>query len=179
MELELEFSVSVICVYKVWGLPLPLAGLRRLGGDDIRLWMPSTTVFCSLTSLGMINMKRFPTSFLWSLHGWSSYNDFKVLLGSNRNLRRPRPRASLVWDQVTVQTPSTHLLNSSADMWKSAEKLDRYTLPDSRKCHPSTQNSMYKIPRRKPSPTSQAHPEVSQRHISPWHKRLLEHQAPS
>jgi hypothetical protein len=37
MELELEFSVSVICVYKVWGLPLPLAGFRRLEGDDIRL----------------------------------------------------------------------------------------------------------------------------------------------
>jgi hypothetical protein len=37
MELELEFSVSVICVYRVWGLPLPFAGFRRLGGDDIRL----------------------------------------------------------------------------------------------------------------------------------------------
>jgi len=35
MELELEFSVLVIRVYKVWGLPL--AGFRRLGGDDIRL----------------------------------------------------------------------------------------------------------------------------------------------
>jgi hypothetical protein len=33
----LEFCVPVICVYKVWGLPLPAAEFRRRGGDDLRL----------------------------------------------------------------------------------------------------------------------------------------------